>query len=147
MVRTSILAVAALLACAGCGTLPQWRAAAEMRAPDKEVAAALGDTYGGPARVADPAATGREPPEPTKLRPCCAFGDDFKITYGVIPIPGYVLRNMRGLEEVGPHKYNMGVLGSAPSEDPGASSTRTTGSSIPAAPASSTWRTCARTPT
>ena len=109
----------ALLACAGCATPPQWRAPSDVRAPDKEVAAALGDTYAGRTRVAEPTAAWGEPPEPRNLRPCCAFGDDFKITYGVIPIPGYVLRNLRGLEDVGPHKYDMGVLGSAPSADPG----------------------------
>ena len=103
-----ILLVVLLL---GCGTtLPLWRAPIEMRAPDDEVAAALGDSYRGPTPVVDPAPA-LEPPEPTSVRPCCAFGDDFKIVYGVVPIPGYELHNMRGLEDVGLHKYNVGLLG------------------------------------
>jgi hypothetical protein len=97
--------------------MPLWRASIEMRAPDAEVAAALGDAYRGPTYVFDPTAI-PEPPEPSNLRPCCAFGDDFKIVYGVVPIPGYVLHNMRGPEDVGPHKYNAGFIESLPRENP-----------------------------
>ncbi len=119
MVTTKVVFLAsALLGCAGCATIPQWRTSVEMRAPDKDVAAALGDAYGGTTRVVEPA-VGPELREPTKLRPCCAFGDDFKIVYGVVPIPGYVLHNMRGPEDVGPHKYDVGVLDSVESDDPG----------------------------
>ncbi len=114
----SVLLVSALLGCAGCTTIPLWRAPVERRAPDADVAAALGDSYGGPKHAFDPASI-PEPPEPTNLRPCCAFGDDFKIVYGVVPIPGYVLHNMRGPGEVGPHRYNVGLLESVASEEPG----------------------------
>jgi hypothetical protein len=113
-----VLFIAAFLGCAGSETIPLWRAPIEASAPDANVAAALGDSYGGPRHGFDQAAI-REPPEPTNLRPCCLFGDDFKIVYGGVPIPGYVLHNMRGPEEVGPHKYNVGLLESVSSEEPG----------------------------
>jgi hypothetical protein len=112
------LLASALLGCAGCATIPRWLAPVELRAPDEDVAAALGDFHRGPTRASEPAATAA-PPEPTNLRPCCAFGDDFKIVYGVVPIPGYVLHNMRGPEDVGPHMYNAGLFESVSSEEPG----------------------------
>jgi len=115
---TGVLLVSALLGCAGYATIPLWRVPVEVRAPDDDVAAALGDSYGGPTHGFDPAAI-PEPPEPTNLRLCCVFGGDFKIVYGVVPIPGYVLHNMRGPEEIGPHKYNVGLLESVSSEEPG----------------------------
>ena len=110
--------LSALLGCAGCAAIPLWQATPEARAPDRTVAAALGDSYRGPTRAFDPAAIPK-PPEPTHLRPCCAFGADLKVEIGVVPVPGFALDNIRGLEDVGPHKYNIGVLQSSSSAEPG----------------------------
>ncbi len=113
-----VLLVAAILGCAGHATNPLWRVPVEVRAPDDDVAAALGDSSGASTHAFDPAAI-PEPPEPTNIRPCCMFGDDLRIVYAGIPIPGYVLDNVRGPEEIGPHKYNAGLLESISSEEPG----------------------------
>jgi len=102
-----------------CSTFLAWRAPAEVRAPDTAVASALGDAYQSPAPAFDPWAI-PVPPEPGNLRPCCAFGADLRLAVGVVPVPGFTLSNIRGPEELGPHKYNVGVLGISSSDTPGA---------------------------
>ena len=116
---TRILLLSALLECAGCAAIPLWRTTAEGRAPDSTVAAAMGDSYLGPTPVFDPA-TIPTPPEPINLRPCCAFGADLQVAIGTVPVPGFALDNMRGPEDVGPHKYNIGLLETSSSEEAGA---------------------------
>jgi len=116
---SSLVLLCTLVTCVGCAVIPLWRATAEARAPDSAVAAAIGDPYRGATRVFDPAAI-PQPPEPTHLRPCCAFGADLKVDVGVVPVPGFVLDNMRGLDDVGPHKYDIGLFESSSSADPGA---------------------------
>lgn len=108
----------ALLGCTGCAAIPLWHSSAEVRVPDSVVAAAMGDSYRGPAHVFDPAGI-PDPLEPTNLRPCCAFGADLKVQIGVVPIPGFALDNMRSFDEVGPHKYNIAPLESSSSQMPG----------------------------
>lgn len=70
---------------------------------------ALGDGYRGAIPALDPSSIPL-PPEPTNLRPCCAFGADLRIAVGAIPLPGFSLSNIRGPEELGPHKYNVGIM-------------------------------------
>ncbi|HYC53662.1 MAG TPA: DUF4056 domain-containing protein [Candidatus Binatia bacterium] len=115
--------VAAVLLCAaggaGCARMiPQWRAPAEVRAPDAAVAAALGDSYRGATTVFDPSSI-PVVPEPTNLRPCCAFGADLKVAVGAVPVPGFSLDNIRGPEDIGPHKFNIGLFETATDEERG----------------------------
>jgi len=105
-----------LLSVVGCGSSSKWRAPYELRAPDRLVAAALGDSWQRPAAAFDPASVA-VPPEPTNLRPCCAFGVDLQVAVGAVPIPGVSLGNIRGPEEVGPHKYNIGLFETATSAE------------------------------
>jgi len=98
--------------------MPQWRAPAEVRAPDGAVAAALGDTYRRATAAFDPTSI-PEVPEPTNLRPCCAFGADLKVAVGAVPVPGFSLDNIRGPEEIGPHKFNIGLFETATDEERG----------------------------
>ena len=46
----------------------------------------------------------------TKLRPCCAFGNNLKIRVGALPVPGFRIGNIMGLEELGPHIYDSGAF-------------------------------------
>jgi hypothetical protein len=97
------------LACAlGCENL-QWTKSPALRAPDDALMAALED-FGYPA--AGPAGPSEVPviSPPTNLRPCCAFGTGLRIELGVVPIPGFSLENLRGPDEVGPHRYGAGML-------------------------------------
>jgi hypothetical protein len=98
------------LACASlaCRT-PQWAVAPKLRAPDEDVAAALGATSHENAALIE----GADVPEiayPRKLRPCCAFGTDLKVEVGVVPVPGVELGNLVDPAEIGPHRYDNGFL-------------------------------------
>jgi len=112
------LAAALLLAqaSAGCATIPLWLAPDEVRAPDFIVSAALGDTYGGHTQGFDPESIPL-PPEPTNLRPCCAFGADLQVAVGAVPVPGFSLSNMRDADDIGPHKYNIWLFETATREE------------------------------
>lgn len=46
----------------------------------------------------------------TKLRPCCAFGNNLKIRVGALPIPGFRIGNIMSLEELGSHIYDSGAF-------------------------------------
>lgn len=105
----SAVCLLAVLWTGGCAVVSVWRAPAEVRAPDRSVATALGDAYRGATPRFDPSSIPL-PPEPTNLRPCCAFGTDLRVAVGAVPIPGFTLSNLRGPEELGPHKYNVGML-------------------------------------
>lgn len=48
--------------------------------------------------------------EPTRLRPCCVFGNDVAVSVGSIPVPGYEVRNVLGVDDLGTHTYNNGTL-------------------------------------
>ena len=49
-------------------------------------------------------------PVRTHLRPCCAFGTNLQASLGPVPIPLFSMGNIIGLDQVGPHKYDSGVL-------------------------------------
>jgi hypothetical protein len=40
-------------------------------------------------------------PEPTRLRPCCIFGNDIGARVGSIPVPGYEIRYVLELDSLG----------------------------------------------
>ncbi len=54
-----------------------------------------------------------------KLRPCCAFGHDIKLSLGKVPFPGYEIGNVLGFAELGRHSFDSGVLAIGGSLDGG----------------------------
>lgn len=48
--------------------------------------------------------------EPQRLRPCCIFGNDVSVSVGSIPVPGYEVRNVLDINDLGTHNYNNGTL-------------------------------------
>ena len=80
-----------------------------MRAPDEDVAAALGDT----SHQNDSELSAEDIPViayPGSLRPCCAFGLDLRVKLDAVPLPGVEIGNVLGPDGVGPHRYNNGFL-------------------------------------
>lgn len=124
--RLLVFACLVLLGAGGCAAMPLWRSSAQRRVPDRLVAAALGDAWRVPAGGTEKAAI-PDPPEPANLRPCCAFGADLRVHLGFVVVPGFSLDNMRGLEDVGPHRYNIAPLEWSSSQDPGALSSENNG--------------------
>jgi hypothetical protein len=55
------------------------------------------------------------PPEPRRLRPCCAFGGVMKVKLLGVPVPWYRHKPLRGATDIGPHEYDPGVLQILPS--------------------------------
>jgi len=109
-----VLLVCALLAVA-CEK-DRWEAGESVRAPDEDVAAALGDT----SHQDDSDLTRADIPTiqyPRSLRPCCAFGHDLKVEVGRVALPGVEIGNILGPEQIGPHRYDNGFL-SLEIEDP-----------------------------
>jgi hypothetical protein len=53
-------------------------------------------------------------PEPQSLRPCCIFGNDVQVQVGSVPMPGYEIRNVLGIDDLGMHQYNNGALSLRP---------------------------------
>jgi len=49
-------------------------------------------------------------PMPKGLRPCCAFGADLQVSLGPLPVPMLELANVIGVDDLGPHQYDHGVL-------------------------------------
>ncbi len=45
-----------------------------------------------------------------RLRPCCAFGTGLRVRVGAVPIPGFRIGNIMGIDEVGPHTYDSGAF-------------------------------------
>lgn len=56
-------------------------------------------------------------PAPSRLRPCCAFGSGIKVRLGPIPVPGVVLDNIIGPDDVGTHRYDNGLATLQKQED------------------------------
>lgn len=49
-------------------------------------------------------------PEPTRLRPCCIFGHDVGVLLGALPLPGYEVRNVLDVTDLGEHRFNKGAV-------------------------------------
>lgn len=119
--RGGLAAIAAvlLLAQTGCGTRLRWHIVREPS--DAALAAALNEADDADALLDGvPDATVPLIPPPVHLRPCCAFGADLRTQLGALPIPGVAIGNVIGPEVVGPHKYDGGLLGLHPGQDPSA---------------------------
>jgi hypothetical protein len=102
------LTLAALLVLAtACAKPPRW--AGRDKPSTADAAILLESKAGGSARVV----LEEELPEipiRERLRPCCAFGTGLKVRVGAVPVPGFRIGNIIGLEEVGPHTYDSGAL-------------------------------------
>jgi hypothetical protein len=94
---------------AGCAKAPRWDLGDEFRARDFLVAEALDDEHGG-RELAFDASLAPELPLPVKLRPCCAFGTQMKVRVGSVPVPVVALGNVVGADDLGPHKYDSGLV-------------------------------------
>jgi hypothetical protein len=114
-IRLGRAALLVAVLAAGCER-DRWEAGETERAPDAEVAAALGDTS-----HQDDSDLAREDIPvihyPRSLRPCCAFGHDLKVAVGAVPVPGVEIANILGRPDVGPHRYDNGFL-SLEADDP-----------------------------
>jgi uncharacterized protein DUF4056 len=66
-------------------------------------------------------------PEPRNLRPCCIFGNDVGVQLGSVPLPGYEVRNVLDISELGTHQYNKGTLSLQPSGSEGVVSDEASG--------------------
>jgi hypothetical protein len=49
-------------------------------------------------------------PMPKGLRPCCAFGANLEVELGPVPVPMVSLTNVIGVDDLGPHQYDHGVI-------------------------------------
>jgi hypothetical protein len=49
-------------------------------------------------------------PLPRRLRPCCAFGTDLRVTLMSFAVPGIELSNVIGVDDLGPHQFDNGTL-------------------------------------
>lgn len=86
---------------------PKWKT--DKLIDPREVARALDDHADVDAAPFDPKSVPKfDPPE--KLRPCCAFGQDLAVQLGKVAVPTPFLKNIRGLEDLGPHGYDKGEL-------------------------------------
>jgi hypothetical protein len=94
---------------AACAKAPRWDVGDEFRARDFLVADALDDDHGERDLVFD-ASLAPDFPPPAKLRPCCAFGTQMKVRMGSVPVPLVALGNIVGADDLGPHKYDNGLL-------------------------------------
>ena len=103
------LILAALLVLAtACAKPPRWSS------PDKPLpkhAAVLleGEILDAMARDPLPSEV-PEIPIRKRLRPCCAFGNDLRVRVGAVPVPGFRIGNIMGIDEVGPHTYDSGAM-------------------------------------
>ena len=92
-----------------CAKTPRWDVGDEFRARDFLVADALDDEHGG-RDVSFDTSLAPDLPPPAKLRPCCAFGTQMKVRMGSIPVPLVSLGNIVSADDLGPHKYDNGLL-------------------------------------
>lgn len=49
--------------------------------------------------------------QPLRLRPCCVFGMDVKVSVKNIPVPIYQIVNIVDRDQLGPHTYDAGFFG------------------------------------
>jgi hypothetical protein len=101
-----VMAAAPLVtACGGAG----WQADPDLLAPPRKVAAALGDPLRPGEDVIDPTGIPVLDP-PTHVRPCCQLGMDQRVKLGGAEVPGYSRGNILGVDELGAHSYDSGLV-------------------------------------
>jgi hypothetical protein len=88
---------------------PGWQFGPSAIGSDRNIAQALDDIES--SEIAD--ADSGDIPEiapPASLRPCCAFGAGLEVEVGRVRVPGVNLSNVSGVKELGPHRYDNGLL-------------------------------------
>jgi len=108
------LGLAALLASA-CSTPPRWRADDMPTETDVELLLRAESSVAVVRRMRPeeiPDVPARE-----RFRPCCAFGADLRAGVGPVPVPMFVIGNLLGVDELGNHRYDSGVVKLGPSGD------------------------------
>lgn len=102
-----VVMTAAGLLVVSCASARPWRDVANQTPPRAEtVRAALVDEW--PQQLVSRRVAALD--EPSRLRPCCAFGLDLKVAIAKVPVPGFAMKTVRGPEEIGPHDYAAGLL-------------------------------------
>ena len=100
-----LVTTAPLLAACGAG----WQADPDLLAPPRRVAAALGDPLRPGEDQIDPTGIPVLEP-PTHVRPCCQLGMDQRVKLGGAEVPGYRRPNVTGVDELGNHSYDSGLV-------------------------------------
>ncbi len=95
---------------AGCARSPTWQASAEVLITDHTIALTLNDFEGGGTSNDFSSEAIPSLPAPKALRPCCAFGNKLKVKLGEMPLAGFSLDNIRAPADLGPHKFDNGLV-------------------------------------
>ena len=103
-----LVASLALTLSLSCVQPPRWTASDE---PTPELARVLIETDQ-PERLALVTGPAELPAIPVRerLRPCCAFGSNLRLSAGAVPIPAHRLPNVIGPDQLGPHTYDAGIV-------------------------------------
>jgi hypothetical protein len=102
--RAAALALCSLLAACA----PTWKSTTLV--DPRAVAQALSDPWDVDPAAFDPASVPVFD-APSKLRPCCAFGQDLKVEVVDVPVPLIKVANVMAVGDLGPHNYGSGALG------------------------------------
>jgi len=102
--RAVVLTCVALLA----ACTPTWKPSTLV--DPRAVAQAMDDPWDVDAAPFDPS-TVPQFDAPSKLRPCCAFGQDLKVELGDVPVPLVKVKNVFAPADLGKHHYGAGSLG------------------------------------
>ena len=110
----SRLAVALLLTAPAFASIPGCSATGKWQAPgvpSRLDAGRLLESQGPSAMLRDSRPEGAPAvPMRERLRPCCAFGMGLALDVGFMPLLGYRIDNVIGPDELGPHRYDSGVI-------------------------------------
>ena len=108
MCRKSIAILIAVILCGGCSAAGKWQSRG---VPSRRDAGLLLESQGPSALLRDSRPEGAPlVPVRKKLRPCCAFGARLSVDISFIKVPGYRIDNIIGPEDLGPHRYDSGMI-------------------------------------
>jgi hypothetical protein len=106
--RVTLVAAAAVLGTIGCNVAARWLAP---EAPTRRDAGILLNEQSTASLSHRLRPTGiPDIPLRKHLRPCCAFGYGLRARLAFLPILGYRLENLKTIDEIGPHRYDSGVV-------------------------------------
>ena len=94
----------------GCAKISAWQTSGAYQLTDHAIALALNDFKGGGTSNDFGVEAVPKLPMPKSLRPCCAFGNRLKAKLGEMPLAGFRLDNIRAPADLGPHKYDNGIV-------------------------------------
>jgi hypothetical protein len=103
-----LLVVVSLLSGAACTTPGRWVASPDPTLDDAR-ALMCAEDMAALQREARASELPRIPP-PKRMRPCCVLGADVRVRVGPVPIPGFRVANVIGVDDIGPHTYDSGLL-------------------------------------